>query len=697
MKENLKEKPKQSFCRWNRCRSLAVKKGKSLMLLLLATVLCALWAGLQAAEIKDSESAAHGTDASMYSVVDTYTFPGFKVIQFDLPVLSVYSYLLISEGEAFMVDPVRDISAYLEVIKKEGVTVKGVYLTHSHADFVAGHIEMMKALYCPIYQSKKSGVHYKIEPLEEGSTVEVGKALIKFIETPGHTPDGMCALVYSKDKPDMPELTFTGDVLFIGSVGRPDLIGGDTSAAWLASAMFDSWTNKLSKLPDSVKVFPAHGAGSLCGAHLSSDPVSTIGKERASNPYLVHSKRSEFVTALLEGLPEAPQYFKHNAKMNKEGPVLVDWNAALPAEITPSSELSDITKYYVIDLRDAKAYAEGHIPNSVNIAARGRLETWVGIMAPWGAKAVLIGAEAELKEGLYRLHRVGYTADILNFETWKKAGLSVTVGSPILPRELYDLMQKGDAPVVVDVRLPSEWMALRIGTVLNLPLNHLAELSAQLNPSEPVVVVCNSAYRSSMAVGVLERRGFKHARNLEGGSEAWISAGLPVFEAAKSGSGASAAPKKHVRLPERISASDLKRMMMDLPGTFEIVDIRPPEFFKDYSLPGSLNADVADVISNPAYLVGAGPLILVDRDGSLAMAAAGILSQKTERSVKVLYGGLDAYWSETQGASGSGVQAMPKAAAPAMQPAAPAVTPSAPAPAPPASEPAKPKKKSAGC
>ncbi len=634
----------------------------------------------------------------MYSIVDTYQFPGFKVIQFELPVLSIYSYLLISNGEALMIDPVRDIFTYLETAKKENVTIKGIYLTHSHADFVAGHIEMMKAVYCPIYQSRKSGISYKTEALEEGTTIKVGDAAVKFIETPGHTPDGMCALAYSKDNPNVPELMFTGDVLFIGSVGRPDLIGGDTSAAWLAGAFFDSWVSKISKLADSVKIFPAHGAGSLCGAHLSDKPFSTLGEEKNSNPYLKYNSRSQFIAALLEGLPEAPQYFGHNAKMNREGPHLVDWNAPMPNEVAPGLDMTDPEKCYVVDLRDAKVYAEGHIPGSINIALRGRLENWVGIMIPWGANLILSGAQEDLREALYRLPRVGYTGKIITLDTWKKSGLPITVSNPITPAELYGLMQKGDAPVIADVRLHEEWMGLRIAeTILNLPLNHLAALSVKLNPAEPVVVVCNSAYRSSMAVGVLERKGFQKVRNLEGGSEAWINAGLPVYEGVKSGAGKASVPKKQVKLPERISASELKRLMMDLPGTFEIADIRPTEYFNDYHLPGSVNTDIADIISNPAYLVGAGPLIIVDRDGSLAMAVAGIISQKTERPVKVLFGGLDAYWSDSESGMGGAVPIIPKASTtPAIQKPSTPATPSAPV-TPPASEPAKPKRKSAGC
>jgi hydroxyacylglutathione hydrolase len=485
------------------------------------------------AEIKDSESATHGSDSSAYRIVDTYVFPGFKVIQFTLPVLSVYSYLVISDGEALLVDPVRDISFYLETAKKEGGRIKGVYLSHSHADFVAGHTEITKALNVPIYQSHKSGAKYPIEAMDEKSVVKVGKATLKFMDTPGHTPDGQCCAVYSDDDPDKPKLLFTGDVLFVGSVGRPDLMGGTVPAAWLASAMYDSWTDKLSKLPDSVMIFPAHGAGSLCGAHLSDEPKSTIGREKASNPYLKAKGRGEFVALVLQGLPEAPQYFQHNARMNREGPPPVDWDAPMPAEIKASADLTQPDKYYLVDIRDAKAYAKGHIPNSVNIAVRGRLENWVGTMVPWGAQMVLVGDARLLQEARHRLHRVGYRGDLLTLDSWTQAKLPFKQGSPVSPRDLHALMQKGEAPLVVDVRLPAEWMALRIGTVLNLPLTHLAELSSKLDPEQPVVLVCNSAYRSSMATGILERKGIKKARNLEGGSQAWMDAGLPVYEGEK--------------------------------------------------------------------------------------------------------------------------------------------------------------------
>ncbi|MFH0821352.1 MAG: rhodanese-like domain-containing protein, partial [Pseudomonadota bacterium] len=301
----------------------------------------------------------------------------------------------------------------------------------------------------------------------------------------------------------------------------------------LASAMYDSWIGKLSKLPDEVMIFPAHGAGSLCGAHLSDEPKSTIGKEKATNPYFRARGKGEFIALVLQGIPDAPQYFAHNAKLNRQGPPPVNWDASMPEEVKASSDLTDSNKFYLVDVRDAQSYERGHIPNSVNIAVRGRIETWVGIMVPWGANLVLAGDADLLKEARHRLHRVGYGGGILTIDSWKRAGMTVKTADPIKPDDLYALMEKGASPLVVDVRPPAEWMALRIGRVLNLPLNNLTALSSKLDPEQPVVLVCNSAYRSSMAAGILERKGFKKSRSLQGGSEAWIEAGLPVYEGEK--------------------------------------------------------------------------------------------------------------------------------------------------------------------
>ncbi len=647
-------------------------------------------------KVKDAESATHGFEAAAYQVVDTYQFPDVKVVQFELGVLSHYSYLLVSGKEAWVVDPGRDTNAYLEAAQKEGVAITGVWLSHSHADFVAGHVELASRLKIPIYASEKTAPLYPAKLLKEGDRQPVGDAVLEFLETPGHTPDSMCALLYSRQNPQQPLAVLSGDTLFIGSVGRPDLLGEGMSAATLASMMFDTWTQKLSKLPDSVMVFPAHGAGSLCGAHLSDEPTSTLGEQRVSNPYLAHKNRGEFIAAVLDGLPEAPQYFKHNAKLNHDGPEVVDWEPKQLPWVEPSQDLTDPAKHYVVDIRDALAYSAGHIPNSVAIGLRGRLETWVGIMVPWEAKLVLAGEEKELREALFRLHRVGYRPQLLDITKWKAANLPLVASELIPPQKLYAQMQTAESPQVLDVRLPSEWMGLRIGTVINIPLSELSQRAGKLDRALPVVAVCNSAFRSTMAVGILERAGMTKIASLAGGSEAWIEAELPVFQAQTQGS-ASSTPQRQIKLADRMSAAELKRLQQDLPGTFQLVDVRTKEQFADYSLPGAENVDLAELLNNPAYLTGAGPLIVVDRDGSLAMMVAGILSQKTERPIKALHGGLSAYWSETAFGGRMSVAA-PKVAPQVTAPRAPAAAPAGPkAGAVPGATPPKPKKKSAGC
>lgn len=644
------------------------------------------------AAVNDAESASHADTAATQAVMNTYEYPGVKIVQFNLAVLSHYSYAVVSDKDALIVDPDRDIQVYLETAKKEGWTIKGVFLTHSHADFVAGHSEFARSVGCPIYQNRDSGALYKIKALSDGQQIPWGEATLQFLSTPSHTPDGMCMLVYGKDSKTVPKVIMTGDTLFVGSIGRPDLMGGTMAAATLAGMSYDTWTNKLSKLDDSVVVLPAHGAGSLCGAHLSDKPSSTIGSERRNNPYLQHKGKNDFITAVLEGLPEAPQYFKHNAKMNREGPPLVDWNRALLKTPTLDASLTDLGKYYIVDLRDAESYAAGHIPNSVNIGLRGRLETWVGTMVPWGSNLILCGSTEEMKEAVFRLNRVGYSVRGNVFlDQWTRAKQPVNTNEPILPRELYKRMQEGTAPLIVDVRLPNEWMGLRIGNVVNMPLNQLADLASKLDPNEAVVTVCNSAYRSSMGIGLLERRGFKEVASMAGGGEAWIEAGLPVIQPTGPGT-ASALPRRVVRLPDLIDPAQLKRMLMDLPGTFDLIDIRPEEHFKDYHLPGSRNVDIADLIANAAYLTGAGPLVIVDRNGSLAMAAGGILSQKTERRIKVLFGGLEAYWISAEMGEPVRTVPLPQGAPSAIKPSMP-TAPAQPAP----QKPETPKKKSAGC
>lgn len=656
-------------------------------------VLCAV--AVRAAGLAgDAEAVAHDDEAAAVSLVKEteQKTADFVFRQYNLGVLSHYSYLVGSGGEAMIVDPARDITRYLADARELGLKITRVYLTHSHADFVAGHMELAKATGAEIIINAATGALFPHKPVKDGDAVSFGNVRAVVMTTPGHTPDGTCMALHYPAASPKPDILLTGDTLFIGSVGRPDLMGEGMTAAALAEMGFYSWRDKLSRLDDATRIFPAHGAGSLCGAHLSDKPVSTLGEQRRENVYLQHKDLLSYVMAVIDGLPEAPQYFKHNAAMNHDGPPLVDWEQVMPAELPAADVAARVAKgAWLVDVRDAAQFAGAHVKNAINIGIRGRFETWAGSTVPWGEPFILAGSDSEIREAATRLKRIGYDrpAGALRggAEAWKKAGLELGSLKLVKPAALYRQMQAGTAPIVVDVRLPNEWMALRIGNVLNIPVNKMFTDSKRLSKSMPVLTVCNSAYRSSMAASMLLKMGFKDVINMEGGSQAWIAAGLPTISAAKDAHGAAAAGVRAIRLPERLAAAELKRMMMDIPGTFELVDIRPREQVADYGLPGAMNADIADVIASPAYLNGSAPLVIVDRDGSLAMAVGGILSQKTPRPIKVLYGGLEAYWKE------SGMVAAPAAKAPAMKPAAAPAAPAVPVPA--APQPAK--KKSAGC
>lgn len=658
----------------------------------------------------DAEAAAHGDEAANVQLVKEteQKATDFVFRQYNLGVLSHYSYLIGSGGEAMIVDPARDIGRYLKDAQELGLKITRVYLTHSHADFVAGHMELAKATGAQIIANAATKAGYPHKAVVDGDAITFGNVRAIVITTPGHTPDGTCLYVYHPASGANPAFVLTGDTLFIGSVGRPDLMGDDMSAAELAEMGYHSWKDKLAKLPDDTRFFPAHGAGSLCGANLSDKPASTIGEQRQENPYLQHKDLSSYIMAVIEGLPDAPQYFKHNARMNHDGPPLVDWNKITPPALSAANVLARGEKgAWMIDVRDGRQFALAHPQGAINIAIRGRFETWTGIMIPWGDPFVLVGSDGEVQEAAFRLKRIGYDKPdgFLQggLDAWKQANLPVGSFALVKPKDLYQRMKAGTAPVIVDVRLPSEWMGLRIGNVLNMPLNKLIADSKHLSKDMPVLTVCNSAYRSSMGAAVLQKMGFKNVLNMEGGSEAWIEDGLPtmgssaaacpIARVAASGTSPVARTGADAKMPERISAADLKRMLMDLPGTFEIVDVRPPALYADFSLPGSVNADIAEVVANPVYLNGAVPLVIVDRDGSLAMAVGGILSQKAQRPIKVLYGGLEAYWNDS--AAPLPAVAVP-ASVPALKPAALLPASAAPAAPPPAAS-ETPKKKSAGC
>lgn len=667
------------------------------VLLILCVGPVAIWAAVAG----DAEAATHGDDAASHVLVEQEALPNFVFRQYNLAVLSHYSYLIGSGGEAMIIDPDRDIAYYVKEAEALGLKITRVYLTHSHADFVAGHVELANALGAKVFANKATEAKYAHEAVVDGDEIRFGDVRCVVITTPGHTPDGLCMAIHQPASAAQPRILLTGDTLFIGSVGRPDLMGGTVSAAELAEMLYHSWNDKLAKLPDDVKIYPAHGAGSLCGAHLSDASVSTIGEQRKVNTYLQHKDLNSFIMAVIDGLPQAPQYFKHNAAMNHDGPPAVAWDT-LPAALSPAAVEAALKQgAVVVDARDADQFSKGHLPSAINIGIRGRFETWVGIMVPWGSSIVVVGTDEEVKEASFRLHRIGYDtlAGYLEggTEAWSKAGLPTQTVAMVTPRDLYDQMQAGTAPIIVDVRLPAEWMGLRIGNVLNIPINVLDSEAKRLNPRIPVLAVCNSAYRSSMGAGVLQKLGFSNVLNMEGGGEAWIEAGLPTLGATHAGPSQASAAGVFVNLPERVGARDLAQALMDLPGSMDVVDIRPDWQFNEYHIPGAMNVGVADLLSSPAYLVDRRPLVIVCRDGSLSAAAGGALMAKAKRPVRFLSGGMLRYGDEVLQPVGIHNEAVPMTMPGASRPG-PRMAPPTAVPAPTAPPPAAPKKKrSAGC
>jgi len=658
----------------------------------------------------DAEAATHGNEAATPQIAFEEKHGDFFIRQYELGCLSQLTYLIGSGGEAVVVDPQRDVEHYIRDAAAHGVRITKVILTHTNADFVAGHSELAKRLGATVYISGESGSGFAHKPLADGDGLEVGDARFTFWATPGHTLDSMTVLVTVPGVEPSPAYALTGDTLFIGGIGRPDLVGGDITPSVLGSKAFDS-IQRLKTLPDATKVLPAHGAGSLCGAQLSDDTTSTIGAEKKTNPYLQITARAPFIAKVVSGLPVAPQYFKFNVAMNRDGPPVVAWDVETPPARSVKQVAAAMKKdAWVLDLRDQEAYANGHIKGSINVAVRGRLDTWTGIVVPFNEDLYLVGSDDEIKEATFRLRRIGYDrlAGYLEggIEAWRATGQEVRTSKLIEQADLQRQIGEGSEPMIVDVRTAHEFEEERLGNYANIPVDQHHRLAKILDKHKPVVLMCNEAYRSSMAVGLAERAGFTDVGSLKGGLHEWVDAGRPVV----AGHGATAAPTGAapaagpagalLLLPEIIEPGALATALMDAPQLYAILDVRAAWQYAEYHLPGAVNVAPEAVASRVRALPAGSRVVIVDRDGSVAFAVAGAVLKElgpNAPSVRVLAGGTAGYWSKVELGGGP----VPTAdVAPAILQAAPvanpAPTPSAPTPAEPAPKPAR-KRRNAGC
>ncbi len=452
--------------------------------------------------------------------------------QFYLGCLAHASYMIGCAGEAAVVDPQRDVDIYLEESRLHGLKIRHVIETHLHADFVSGHRELAGRTGAKVYLGAKAGARFDHVPVHEGEEIRIGEVVLRFLETPGHTPESISVLVFDLEVSAELQAVLTGDTLFIGDVGRPDLLGAKMSAAELAGQLYDSLHLKLLSLPDEVKVYPAHGAGSLCGRNISSERSSTIGRERRFNCALKAQSREEFIGMLTTDLPEAPSYFHVDVEINRTGPSMLtqlpEPLPLVPAEVVRRMNLGCT----VLDIRPSADYGAGHLPGALNIGLDGQFASWAGTLISATTPIVLVaGGEDAVREARIRLARVGlenvigYLAD--GMPAWGEDNVLLVKTEQINVEELAARLKGEQPPRVLDVRRPGEWQAGHIAGALHLPLHTLINACGCLR-REPVAVVCAGGYRSSMAAGILERNGFPSIANVVGGMTAWASANLPI-------------------------------------------------------------------------------------------------------------------------------------------------------------------------
>src|SRR6266849_1697340 len=451
--------------------------------------------------------------------------------QFYLGCLAHASYLLGSEGEAVVVDPQRDVDIYLKAAEEQGLKIRHIFETHLHADFVSGHKELAARSGAEIYIGAQAGARFPHVEVCDGFELRFGKARITVLETPGHTQESICLLITDEAESGQPRAVLTGDTLFLGDVGRPDLSKAYTPAQ-LAGMLYDSLQDKLLKLPDEVLVYPAHGAGSLCGRNMRAERSSTIGTERLTNYALQIKSREEFVRQLTANLPARPDYFLQDAEINRQGAPALAELPELPA--IPAPELKSMLEQGVIalDVRPGEQFASGHVPGSINIALSGQFASWAGTILGLASRPVLIGDSPEqLSEARMRLARVGIEGERGYLEDgiagWKRAGFDLATLREISVQELQQQLS-GNGMQVLDVRREAEWMAGHVDGAAWWSLDRFRVSPPEVDLSVPLAVHCQSGYRSIIACSLLQRSGFKNVVNVSGGFGAWQQARLPV-------------------------------------------------------------------------------------------------------------------------------------------------------------------------
>lgn len=457
-----------------------------------------------------------------------------NIKQYYLSCLAHASYFVVDEGtkSAAVIDPQRDIDQYVSDAEKLGVSIRFVILTHFHADFVAGHLELAKRTGAKIFLGAQAAAEYEYEALADGDALEFGDVRLEVLETPGHTPEGISIVAKDMAKGQDPIAVFTGDTLFVGDVGRPDLLAsvGVTSEE-LASMLYHSLHEKLMKLPDETLVYPAHGAGSLCGKNLGSETFTTIGKQRSSNYALQPMTKEEFREIVTAEQPAAPQYFIHDATMNKKDRILLDASMTESSRPITKERLLELMSegVKVLDVRAPVEFTRGHVAGSMNAGLDGKFATWAGTVLAPTDRIAIIAESGDEKEATLRLGRIGLDQVVGYLDGGISAmGSDLESFNSVTVEDLAKELNNANNIAVLDVRGKGEYEGGHVEGALNVPLGELEARIAEVPTDRRVAVVCRSGYRSTVASAVLAAHGVRHLLNVSGGMDAWASAALPM-------------------------------------------------------------------------------------------------------------------------------------------------------------------------
>ena len=459
-----------------------------------------------------------------------------KIYRVEAPGLAHYSYVLSSQGRCAVIDPKRDVDTYLNYAQTNRLQITDILETHIHADYASGARELSERTGAELWlsahdQGELFEYAFPHREFRDADSFTLGDVRIEALHTPGHTPEHISFVVTDLSRGNHPAVLFSGDFVFVGSLGRPDLLGEDAKRS-LAACLFDSVTRKTASLPDGLEVLPAHGSGSLCGSGMSERPQSTLGYERHTNPFFAIPQRNEFVNRILASVPPFPDYYRRMKRINAQGPALLgmlpgarSWS---PAELRARIEES---KAVGIDLRRPEAFGGAHIPGSINLGAGPSFGFWAGWAVPYDRPICLIsGDEAVLEDARRALVRVGldHIEGFLEggMPAWMESGYAQSHLSQLSVLELHDKLSQ--RPFILDVRATGEWQSGHIDSAHHIYAGEVAQRLAEIPRDRQVHLICGTGYRSSMAASLLLREGYRDIINVTGGMTAWNAAQLPV-------------------------------------------------------------------------------------------------------------------------------------------------------------------------